>query len=263
MSRIIAIVNQKGGVGKTTTAINLGAYLAWFGNFVLLVDLDPQANATSALGVRLEPDKQSLYHALTGAAPSFRDIIVGTSHQGYKLAPTTADLAGARVELIGMENREFRLRDALLEVRNDYDYIIIDNPPSLDLLTVNGLAAADDILIPVQAEYLALEGLGQLLSTIELVRDNLRPELGILGAVLTMYDKRNRLSDQVASELKQHFPYKVFEPAIPRNVRLTESPSYGQSILAYDAGSKGAKAYEQLARSIIEHYAYTPTTYGQ
>ena len=156
MSRIIAIVNQKGGVGKTTTAINLGAYLAWFGNFVLLVDLDPQANATSALGVRLEPDKQSLYHALTGAAPSFRDIIVGTSHQGYKLAPTTADLAGARVELIGMENREFRLRDALLEVRNDYDYIIIDNPPSLDLLTVNGLAAADDILIPVQAEYLAL-----------------------------------------------------------------------------------------------------------
>jgi len=250
MSRIIAVVNQKGGVGKTTTAINLGAYLAWLGNFVLLVDADPQANATSGLGIDQKTLTQSIYHALADAH-SLRSIIQSTNHQGYKIAPASAELAGARVELVEMENREYRLRQALLEVRNDYDYVIIDCPPSLDLLTINGLVAADDILIPVQAEYLALEGLGQLLSTISLIKENLSPQLNVLGAVLTMYDKRNRLAQQVYNELHQHFPFHVFETIVPRNIRLTESPSYGQSILAYDPVSKGAKAYESLAREII------------
>ena len=161
-------------------------------------------------------------------------------------------MAGARVELVNIEDREYKLHHSLLEVRNDYDYIIIDCPPSLDLLTVNGLVAADEVLIPVQAEYLALEGLGQLLQTINLVKENLRPELSVLGAVVTMYDKRNNLSSQVLEDLKQHFPFRVFNSVIPRNVRLTEAPSYGQSILAYDASSKGAKAYQELAREILQ-----------
>lgn len=250
MSQTIAIVNQKGGVGKTTTAVNLGAYLAWLGKFVLLVDLDPQANASSALGINHQTVTKGVYHGLSDDV-SFRDVVQGTGHQGYKIAPASADLAGARIELVPLENREYRLRNALLEVRNDYDYIIIDCPPSLDLLTLNGLVAADAVLIPVQAEYLALEGLGQLLNTLNLVKENLQPDLSILGAVLTMHDKRNKLSNQVHAELKEHSPFYVFEAVIPRNVRLTEAPSYGQTILAYDAASKGAKAYEQLAREIL------------
>ncbi|MFA6410261.1 MAG: ParA family protein [Candidatus Buchananbacteria bacterium] len=250
MSRTIAIVNQKGGVGKTTTAVNLGAYLAWLGKFVLLVDIDPQANATSGLGIDHFNLNQGVYHTLIGPA-SFRQIVLGTNHQGYKVAPATPDLAGARVELVNLENREFRLSQALLEVKHDYDYILIDCPPSLDLLTLNGLVAAEEILVPVQAEYLALEGLGQLLNTINLVKENLKPELSILGAVVTMYDKRNKLSGQVLAELKQHFPHRVFDAIIPRNVRLTESPSFGQTILSYDSGSAGAKAYEDLAREIV------------
>jgi chromosome partitioning protein len=251
MSRIITVVNQKGGVGKTTTAINLGAYLSWLGKFVLLVDLDPQANATASLGLDHINLDLGVYHALIDGV-SFRQIIRNTNHQGYKIAPATQDLAGARVELVNLEDREHKLRHALLEVRNDYDYIIIDCPPSLDLLTINGLVAGEEVLIPVQAEYLALEGLGQLLNTINLVKDNLKPELAITGAVLTMYDKRNRLSDQVLNELKTHFPHKVFNTVVPRNVRLTEAPSYGQSILAYDAKSKGGKAYHDLALEIID-----------
>ncbi len=251
MSRTIAIVNQKGGVGKTTTAINLGAYLAHLGKFVLLVDLDPQANATSALGHNPHEITQGVYHSLLSPL-SFRDIIKGTAHAGYKLAPATPDLAGARVELVPLENREFQLREKMLEVKHDYDYLLIDCPPSLDLLTLNGLVAADEILIPVQSEYLALEGLGQLLTTINLVKDNLRPDLSILGAVATMFDKRNKLSGQVLDELKNHFPHNVFNTIVPRNVRLTESPSFGQTILAYDAKSLGASAYEALAREIIE-----------
>ena len=254
MSKIIAIVNQKGGVGKTTTAINLGAYLAWLGNFVLLVDLDPQANATSALGIKQEQVTNSIYHSIINPEIKIREIILDTSHQGYKIAPANQDLAGARVELVSIQNREYQLRNLLVEIRNDYDYIIIDCPPSLDLLTLNGLVAADEILIPVQAEYLALEGLGQLLQTIALVKENLQPNLRILGAVLTMYDKRNKLSGQVFDELKKHFPFKIFEPPVPRNIRLTESPSYGQSILAYDPKSKGGRSYENLAREIILYH---------
>jgi len=251
MSRIIAIVNQKGGVGKTTTAINLGAYLASQGKFVLLIDIDPQANATSGLGIDLNSVTKGIYQVLIDPV-SFREIIVGTPHQGYKVAPATPDLAGARVELITFERREFVLHDKILEIKNDYDYILIDCPPSLDLLTINGLVAANEVIIPVQAEYLALEGLGQLLNTIDLIKNNLKPELNLLGAVVTMYDKRNRLSGQVHEELKQHFPARLFQTIIPRNVRLTESPSYGQPISAYDPKSPGAKAYEDLAKEVIE-----------
>ena len=256
MARIIAIVNQKGGVGKTTTAVNLGAYLAWLGKFVLLVDIDPQGNATSGLGINPSEVVKGVYHTLIDRV-SAREIITGTSHQGYKVAPATQDLAGARIELVSLENREFILYNALLELKNDYDYIIIYCPPSLDLLTINGLVAADEILIPVQAEYLALEGLGQLLNTINLIKTNLKPEVDILGAVVTMYDKRNRLSHQVMRELKEHFPHRVFDAVVPRNVRLTEAPSFGQSILSYDAKSIGGKAYEKLAREIIAQESYS------
>jgi chromosome partitioning protein len=181
-----------------------------------------------------------------------REILHPTSHLGYRVAPATPALAGANVELVGLERREFRLSDALLEVRSDYDVVLIDCPPSLGLLTVNGLVAADYILIPVQAEYYALEGLGQLINTINLVQEHLKPELSILGAVITMFDKRIRLSDQVMQELYKFFPDKIFRTVIPRNVRLTEAPSYGKSILHYDPSSKGAKAYEKLARELLE-----------
>ncbi|MBI3290866.1 ParA family protein [Candidatus Falkowbacteria bacterium] len=255
MARVIAIVNQKGGVGKTTTAVNIGSYLAWLGKFVLLADIDPQANATSSVGVDQSKITKGIYNALIEPI-SFREVIHSTGQAGYKLAPATPDLAGARVELVNLENREYKLKNALLEVKNDYDYIIVDCPPSLDLLTVNGLVAADEIIIPVQAEYLALEGLGQLLNTVNLVKENLKPELNILGAIVTMYDKRNRISGQVLNELKQHFPHRVFGTLVPRNVRLTESPSFGQTILMYDPRSVGAKAYESLAREIIEQENY-------
>ena len=251
MARVISIVNQKGGVGKKTTAVNLGAYLASRGKFVLLVDIDPQANATSGLGVEQDKLEKGVYHALIEPL-SLREIIQGTGHPGYKVAPATPDLAGARVELVNLDRREFLLAEKILEIKNDYDYILIDCPPSLDLLTINGLVASEEILIPVQAEYLALEGLGQLLGTINLIKDNLKPNLAIMGAVVTMYDKRNRLSEQVTADLRQNFPHRVFNVVIPRNVRLTEAPSYGQSILSYDPKSSGGRAYEELAREIIE-----------
>ncbi|MBI5077216.1 ParA family protein [Candidatus Falkowbacteria bacterium] len=251
MAKIIAVVNQKGGVGKTTTAVNLGAYLAEFGKYVLLIDLDPQANATSGLGVDYQNLEKGIYEALSGNF-LVREIIQPTSHIGYRIAPATPALAGANVELVNIDKREFRLAEALLEVRSDYDVIIIDCPPSLGLLTLNGLVAADHVLIPIQAEYYALEGLGQLMSTIALVQENLKPELSILGAVITMFDKRVRLSDQVFQELYKFFPDKIFRTVVPRNVRLTEAPSHGKSIAHYDAGSKGARAYEKLAREVLE-----------
>jgi len=255
MSRTIAIVNQKGGVGKTTTAVNLGAYLAWLGKFVLLIDIDPQANATSGLGIDVNNVTKGVYNTLVEPV-TLREIIIGANQPGYKVAPSTPDLAGARVELVNLENREYRLRDALMEVKNDYDYILIDCPPSLDLLTVNGLVAADEVVVPVQAEYMALEGLGQLMHTVNLIKENLKPELSVLGAVITMYDKRNKLSRDVLNELKQHFPSRLFNTLIPRNIRITEAPSFGQTILSYDAASIGAKAYENLAREIIEQENY-------
>lgn len=254
MAHVIAVVNQKGGVGKTTTAVNLGAYLANQGKFVLLVDLDPQANGTSNLGVDHRAVEKGVYEAIVGLV-NFRDIIQETGVPGFRLAPSSAALAGANIELVNVESREFCLRNTLLEVRNDYDYILIDCPPSLGLLTINGLVAADRVLIPVQAEYFALEGLGQLLETITLVKQNLRPDLEIMGAVITMFEGRLRLSNDVLQELYKYFPNQIFRSVVPRSVRLAEAPSHGQTIMNYDGSSKGAKAYERLAREVEEHIA--------
>lgn len=251
MAQIISVVNQKGGVGKTTTAVNLAAYLAKNGKFVLLVDLDPQANATSGCGLDHRSLERGIYEALAGHC-SLREIIRQTEIDGFRVAPSTPNLAGAGVELVSAENREYRLAESLMEVKHEYDYIIIDSAPSLGLLTINGLVAADRVLIPVQAEYYALEGLGQLMETIQLVKENVKPELDVLGAVITMFDGRNKLSNEVMNELYKFFPNKIFRTAIPRNVRLAEAPSFGQSILQYDDRSKGAKAYERLAQEFME-----------
>ncbi|MFA6593673.1 MAG: ParA family protein [Candidatus Buchananbacteria bacterium] len=249
MGQVISVVNQKGGVGKTTTSVNLAAFLSRLGKRVLLIDLDPQSNATSHLGVAKNLDK-GVYEVLTGPY-SFSDVAVETGHENYHLAPSTTSLAGANVEFVNLDRREFRLYDNLLEVKNNYDYVIIDCPPSLGLLTLNGLTAADKLMIPVQAEYFALEGLGQLVNTIGLIRENLKPELDILGVVLTMYDSRFKLANDVLSELYNYFPNQIFRTVIPRSVRLSEAPSHGQSILHYDPKSRGAKAYERLAREFV------------
>jgi chromosome partitioning protein len=251
MGRIISIVNQKGGVGKTTTAINLGAYLAEAGKFVLVVDLDPQANASSGLGIDHRTLERGVYEAVLGTA-RMREIVQPTAHETLRVAPSTTSLAGLNIELVEMDRREFRLYDALLEIRNDYDYILIDCPPTLGLITLNGIVAADEVLIPVQAEYYALEGVGQLLETVKLVKERLRPEIGVLGAVITMYDGRTKLSDDVMQELYKYFPNNIFRSVIPRSVRLAEAPSFGRSIVMFDGGSKGARAYERLAREILE-----------
>jgi len=251
MAKIISLVNQKGGVGKTTSAINLATYLASAGKFVLLCDLDPQGNASSGLGLDVRSIRKSLYHSMImGEHPS--KIIIRTETFGHDLIPASQDLAGAGIELVHMENREFRLYNVLREIRTNYDYIIIDSPPSLGLLTINGLVASDEIIIPVQTEYFALEGLSQLLNTIDLVRENLQPNLKIMGALLTMYDKRNRLARQVVREIQDHFPGHVFDSIVPRSVRLAEAPGFGKSILSFDSLSKGARAYKNLAREIIE-----------
>ncbi|OGH86210.1 MAG: chromosome partitioning protein ParA [Candidatus Magasanikbacteria bacterium RIFOXYC12_FULL_33_11] len=254
MSKTIAVVNQKGGVGKTTTAINLAAFLAEMGKFVLLVDLDPQGNATSGLGVDRDNLEFGIYEALA-KQKRIHDIIFNTAHDGLRVAPATQDLAAAAIELVDVENREFQLRDLLSEVSHAYDYIIIDCPPSLGLLTINGLVAAHELLIPVQAEYYALEGLGQLLKTVELVRNKLHPDLGILGAVLTMFDKRTKLSTEIMNELYKYFPDNIFRSVIPRTIKLAEAPSFGQSILHYEPRGKGAKAYERLARELVEKHS--------
>jgi chromosome partitioning protein len=251
MGKIISVVNQKGGVGKTTTAVNLGAYLAYHGKEVLLVDIDPQANATSGLGIDHRNLPHGVYEAIIGVKPIY-DIIKRTLQDGYKVAPSTISLAGAGVELVNMSDREFRLKNILDGIKEEYDYIIIDGPPSVGLLTINSLVAADQVLIPIQSEYYALEGLGQLLETISLVQNNLKPDLNILGALITMFDRRNRLSGSVMQELYQYFPNRVLRTVIPRSVRLAEAPSFGRSILHYDPESRGGKAYEKLAREIID-----------
>ncbi len=250
MAKVIAVVNQKGGVGKTTTAVNLSAYLASFDQKVLLVDVDPQANATSGLGLDHRNLEAGIYEALLGLKP-FPQIIKRTMQANFKIAPATLSLAGAGIDLVSMDNREFRLARILDEVRSEHDYIIIDGPPSLGLLTVNSLVAADEVLIPIQSEYFALEGLSQLLETISLVQNNLKPELGIMGAVITMFDRRNKLSEAVMEELYKYFPNRIFRSVIPRSVRLAEAPSYGRSILQYDPKSKGGRAYENLAKEIL------------
>lgn len=252
MARKIAIINQKGGVGKTTTAINLGTYLAKLGKKVLVLDLDPQGNSTSGFGFTNEDLSGCLYNVLIDGAPITRVRKETSHHKNLHLAPASINLAAAEVELVSQLAREHKLKSALELINDEYDYVIIDNPPSLGLLTVNGLVAADQVLIPVQAEYYALEGLGQLLSTIKRVRVQLNPNLELLGVLVTMFDRRTSLSKEVQSELQKHFGDHVFETVIPRNVRLAEAPSYGRPISEYDQFSKGAVAYKSLAKEVIE-----------
>ncbi len=252
MARIYTLVNQKGGVGKTTTAINLGAYLAYYGQRVLLVDLDPQANTTSCLGIDKNTVKSGTYQALIDAKTA-ADGILHNPRLKISLLPASPEMAGAEVELINELARERRLKDALDTLADRYDYILVDCPPSLGLLTLNGMIAAQDgLIIPVQCEYLALEGVSQLTQTIERVRSALFPKLAIRGVVLTMYDGRANLSRDVVAEVHKHFPKQVFKVLIPRSVRLAEAPSYGLPILAYHPSSPGAEAYNELARELLK-----------
>jgi len=251
MAKIIAIANQKGGVGKTTTACNTSAYLAEMGKYVLVVDLDPQGNASSGLGIARTEETQGLYQALAGTT-DIMATIQASKIKNLHVLPSTPDLAALPVEINDMERREFLLADILYPLRDNYDYIVIDCPPSLNLLTVNALAAADEVVVPVQCEYYALEGIGQLVETVRLVQQNLKPDLQLRGAVLTMFDRRTKLSHEVVKEINQHFPGLVYDSVVPRNVRLSEAPSHGQTIMQYDPWSKGARAYKHLAREIIE-----------
>lgn len=257
MARVVSLANQKGGVGKTTTAINLGASLAACERKVLLIDLDPQANATSGVGLS-KNGAMSMYPVLTQGL-SIASIIAETELPGLDICPSSVDLVATELDLSDEEGREFRLRDALEPIRDRYDYILIDSPPSLGLLTINGLAAADSVLVPLQCEYFALEGVSQLVATLERVRESLNPGLEIEGIALTMFDERINLARQVASEIREHFPDKVYETVIPRNVRLGEAPSFGKPILLYDIRSRGSEAYLQLAKEFIARRE-TPST---
>lgn len=251
MSRVIAIANQKGGVGKTTTAVNLSACLAELGKRVLLIDIDPQGNATSGIGVDRKRLKTSVYDVLLDEVPLL-DAVVETRVRGLRLLPATIDLAGAEIELVPRISRETRLKLALEPVRDQFDFVLMDCPPSLGLLTINALTAADSILIPIQCEYYALEGLTQLMDTFRLVREALNPSLEVEGVVLTMFDGRTNLSIQVVEDVKRYFKGQVYRSIITRNVRLSEAPSHGLPITMYDARSKGAEAYMELAREVIE-----------
>ncbi len=250
LGKIIAVTNQKGGVGKTTTAVNLSACVAALGKRVLLVDIDPQGNATSGLG-KNEGVEKTVYDVLIGEATA-AEATVDTGFGPLWLIPTAIELAGAEIELVAVENRERLLRDALEPARGDYDYIFIDCPPSLSLLTLNALTASDSVLIPIQCEYYALEGVGQLVNTVKLMRRKLNPDLAVEGILLTMFDGRTNLCAQVVQEVRNHFRDEAFETMIPRNVRLSEAPSYGLPIHLYDARCPGAKAYQALAEELLE-----------
>ena len=249
MGKIIAVVNQKGGVGKTTSAVNLTAALTELGKKVLLCDFDPQANATSGLGINRKKIAKSVYDVVINDVPAV-NAIVSTKHGD--VLPSTADLAGAGVELISMPDANYRLAKALSTVKDQYDVIFIDCPPSLELLTINGLAAADSILVPVQCEYYALEGLSDLMSTLRLIKHRINPKLEIFGVALTMFDGRTNFSTQVAQEVRRHFPGKVFATVVPRNIRLAEAPSHGLPVTAYDRSSRGSQAYRDMAAEIIK-----------
>jgi chromosome partitioning protein len=254
MGRIIAIANQKGGVGKTTTVINLGASLATAEKRVLLVDFDPQANCTSGLGFSKKELSRNAYSVLAGDAP-VQDALLECAFERLFLLPSSISLAGAEVELVAMDNREFVLKNILNTIREDFDYILIDCPPSLGLLTVNALVASDQVLIPLQAEYFAMEGMSELLGTLDRVRSSLNPDLEIQGILLTLVDDRTNLAKQVAEEVRRHFGTLVYQCQIPRNVRLAEAPSFGKPILFYDIGSRGAQCYLNMAQEFLSHEA--------
>ncbi len=258
MARIIAISNQKGGVGKTTTSVNLSACLAIQGKKVLLVDLDPQANAGSGLGIYPDSFDESMYHVLVEEKP-VSEIILRTQISGLMFAPAKQDLAGAELELVSMMGREVRLKEGLDLVRDDFDFIVIDTPPTLGLITVNALTAADSVLIPLQSEYYAMEGLSQLIKTTNLIKKRLNPSLEREGILLTMFDRRNNLSSQVEEQIRNHFLNEVFQTVIPRNVRLSEAPSYGKPAILYDKASAGAQAYWEFSNEILSKYPKNAT----
>lgn len=252
MGKAIAIFNQKGGVGKTTTNINLAACLAIKGKRILVLDIDPQGNTTSGMGISKKNLEYSTYDVLIDEDIDIKECIIKTRVKGMDIIPASSDLAGAEIELVGQKGRESRLKNALNQIRDDYDYIFIDCPPSLGLLTINSLTAVDSVLIPIQCEFYALEGVSQLMSTIDLVKKNMNPDLEIQGVILSMFDGRTNLSIQVVQEVKKYFKNKVYSTVIPRNVRLAEAPSYGMPITEYDPKSKGAEAYREFAEEFIE-----------
>ena len=252
LKKIIAIANQKGGVGKSTTAVNLTSYLGYFGYKTLIIDIDPQSNSTSGLGIIHDSEKPSIYNIIIGGA-EVEKVKIKTEFLNLEIIPSSIQLAGAEVELVTSMKREYKLKEALDKIKNNYDYMIIDCPPALGLLTINALSAADEVIIPIQCEYYALEGLGQLLNTIQLVKNNLNSNLEIAGALMTMYDPRIKLADQVIEEVKKYFSNKIYNTIIPRNVRLSEAPSYGKPILHYDPDCKGAQAYKSFAKEVIKN----------